>query len=172
MNIKIVNRLMFEYLDLLEDEIIEYVSQLDKKIIRWLGAHHPDNRTRKIFFQMTNVEIGEGTVINQNFVISDNYEPLLKIGRRVSISPNVTIIAAADPNNSILRKTSEYVRENLIRRDKVVIGDDSWIGANVVILPGVTIGQRAIVGAGAVVLRDIPSGSIAAGVPARVIRTL
>ena len=49
------------------------------------------------------------------------------------------------------------------------IGDDVWIGANVVIVPDVTIGAHAIVAAGAVVTRDIPEYAVAAGVPARVI---
>ena len=52
---------------------------------------------------------------------------------------------------------------------EVVIGDDVWIGDGAIILPGVHIGQGSIVGAGAVVSRDIPSGSIAVGVPAKVV---
>jgi acetyltransferase-like isoleucine patch superfamily enzyme len=51
----------------------------------------------------------------------------------------------------------------------VVIGDDAWLGAHAVVLPGVRIGEGAIVGAGAVVTRDVPAGAIVAGVPARII---
>jgi maltose O-acetyltransferase len=163
---------MFEYMKITEDEIVEHARSLDRKIIRWLATHHPDNKARKILFRLTSVEIGEDTVLNQNLVISDNYEPLVKIGCRVSISPNVTIIAASDPNNSLLRQNSVHVRDNLIKSEKVIIEDDAWIGTNVVILPGVTIGKNAIIGAGAVVVKDVPDWSIAAGVPARVIRRL
>ena len=53
---------------------------------------------------------------------------------------------------------------------KVKIGEGVWLGTHVVVLPGVTIGDGAIVGAGAVVTKDIPCYSIAAGVPAKVIR--
>lgn len=53
----------------------------------------------------------------------------------------------------------------------IVVGDDVYIGNNVIILPGVTIGSNVVIGAGAVVSRDIPDNSVAVGVPARVIKT-
>lgn len=52
----------------------------------------------------------------------------------------------------------------------VRIGSDVWVGRGSVILPGITIGDGAIIGANSVVNRDVPSGQIAAGVPARIIR--
>lgn len=52
----------------------------------------------------------------------------------------------------------------------VRIEDDCWIGANCIILPGVTIGRGAVVAGGSIVTRDVPSGSIVAGVPAKVIK--
>ena len=55
---------------------------------------------------------------------------------------------------------------------KVVIGDDVWIGAGALILPGVTVGDGAIVGAGAVVTKDVPVGETYAGVPARSIEVI
>ncbi|MBI5014766.1 MAG: acyltransferase [Deltaproteobacteria bacterium] len=53
---------------------------------------------------------------------------------------------------------------------KVTIGDDSWVAAQAVVLPGVTVGEGAIVAAGAVVTRDVPPFAVVAGVPARVVR--
>lgn len=53
----------------------------------------------------------------------------------------------------------------------IKVGDNVYIGNNVIILPGVTIGNNVIIGAGAVVSRDIPNNSVAAGVPARVVKT-
>ncbi|MNI40841.1 Chloramphenicol acetyltransferase [compost metagenome] len=53
---------------------------------------------------------------------------------------------------------------------KIVIGNDVWIGANAVILPGVTLGDGAVIGAGAVVTKDVPPYAIVGGVPAKVIR--
>lgn len=54
----------------------------------------------------------------------------------------------------------------------VVIGNDCWFGANVVVCPGVTIGDRCVIGAGSVSTRSAPSDSFAAGNPCRVIRTI
>ena len=51
----------------------------------------------------------------------------------------------------------------------VVVGDDVWLGAKVVVLPGARIGDGAVVGAGSVVTKDLPAGCIAAGTPARVV---
>jgi len=54
----------------------------------------------------------------------------------------------------------------------VVVGDNVWVGAGVTILPGVVIGSGSVIAAGAVVTRSVPPGSIAAGVPARVVRSV
>ena len=53
----------------------------------------------------------------------------------------------------------------------ITVGDDVYIGNNVIILPGVTIGNNVVIGAGAVVAKDIPDNSVAVGIPARVIKT-
>lgn len=55
---------------------------------------------------------------------------------------------------------------------KVVLGKNVWVGSHATILPGVTVGDGSIIAAGAVVTKDVPERCIAAGVPARVIKTL
>jgi acetyltransferase-like isoleucine patch superfamily enzyme len=56
-----------------------------------------------------------------------------------------------------------------VRVAPVDIGDDVWIGRGALVLPGVTIGDGAVVAAGAVVTKDVPAGSVVAGVPAKVV---
>jgi acetyltransferase-like isoleucine patch superfamily enzyme len=102
--------------------------------------------------------------------ISDSFENLVSIGERASVAQNVTIVADSAPNNSTLSGLLSV--QPLIVRAPVVLRNDCWIGACVTILPGVTIGSHAVVGAGSVVTKDVPEKTIAAGAPARVIRSI
>ena len=63
-------------------------------------------------------------------------------------------------------------RNTRLRTKPVRIGDNCWLGQNAVILKGVTIGDHCVIGANSVVTSDVPSGSVAVGNPARVIKTL
>jgi acetyltransferase-like isoleucine patch superfamily enzyme len=167
----IVNRILWCHDLIPADEIESAAAGLPQKILRSLASLHPDNRTRRTLLRMTQIEIGDDSVINVNFSITDNYKPLLKIGNRVAIASNVTIICASDPNFSTLQ-TNPYVARKLIVEKEVVIEDDVWIGAGVIILPGVTIGRGAIVGAGAVVDRCVEKQTVVVGIPIREIRSL
>lgn len=57
-------------------------------------------------------------------------------------------------------------------KSRTVVGDYSYLGFRVTVLPGIRIGSECIIGAGSVVTRNIPDGSVAAGNPARVLRSL
>lgn len=91
---------------------------------------------------------------------------LVIIGDRVQMGPNVSIFGASH-ETSILSRRKFVEFGHPIR-----IGDDCWIGGNVIILPGVTIGEGCTIGAGSVVTRDIPPFSIAVGSPCRVKKTI
>ena len=166
-----VIRLLFDYDGMTTEELIAHTRTLPRKIVRWLGTHHPDNRTRKLFFRETGVRIGAGTNVTPGLVVNDGYSGLVRIGARVSIATNVTIVADSNPNNSELGR-HPYVAAHLVKTLPVVVEDDAWLGTSCVLLPGVTVGRGAIVGAGAVVTNDVPAFAVVAGVPARVIRTL
>ncbi len=90
------------------------------------------------------------------------------IGDNVNLAQGITVTAL----NHNFADTSRRIDEQGISTNPVVIGDDVWIGANAVILPGVTIGRHVVVAAGAVVTKDVPSYCVVAGVPAKVIKEL
>lgn len=89
----------------------------------------------------------------------------ITVGDSVSLAPGVFITASDYQFVAGLPFRSQPRKE----RD-VIIGSDVWLGAQVVVTAGVSIGAGCIVGAGAVVTKDLPPGSIAVGVPARVVR--
>lgn len=111
-----------------------------------------------------NIHIGEDFFANFNLTILD--EARVDIGDHCFIGPNVSIYTACHP-------LEPGDRNDLVEwAEPVKIGHNVWIGGNVVILPGVTIGDNCTIGAGSVVTRDIPSSTLAAGNPCRVIRKL
>lgn len=89
----------------------------------------------------------------------------IELGRHVLVSPGVKIISST--NNHL---PGWEIWKNQPRSGKVVIEDNVHIGSNAVILPNVRIGEGSVIGAGAVVTKNIPAGSIAVGIPARVIQ--
>ena len=90
----------------------------------------------------------------------------ISIGKRVGIAPGVRILTSAHEEGG----RAVPVLFAPIETAPVVIEDDADIGVGAIILPGVTIGRGAIIGAGAVVNKSVPPYTIAAGVPARVLR--
>ncbi|CAD6084847.1 CatB-related O-acetyltransferase [Escherichia coli] len=68
-------------------------------------------------------------------------------------------------------RANEKVIESITESERVIIGNDVWIGVNAIVMDGVTIGDGAVIGAGAVVTKDVQPYTIVGGVPARVIRT-
>jgi acetyltransferase-like isoleucine patch superfamily enzyme len=74
------------------------------------------------------------------------------------------------PENHVFEKENIPFRFQGVTRKGITIGKNCWIGAKVTVLDGVTIGDNCVIAAGAVVTKDIPPCSVAAGVPARVLR--
>ena len=109
-----------------------------------------------------NIEVGENFYANYNLVILD-VGPV-KIGKNALLAPNVALYTAGHPVHPDSRNSGyEY-------GIGITIGDNCWLGGNVVVMPGVTIGDNCVIGAGSVVTRDIPANSIAVGNPCRAVR--
>ncbi|MBQ1826759.1 MAG: sugar O-acetyltransferase, partial [Erysipelotrichaceae bacterium] len=94
------------------------------------------------------LHLGNNVYINSNITLVDDGH--IYIGDKVMIGPNVTINTA---NHPIL---PELRARNLQYNRDVHIGENSWLGAGVIIVPGVTIGKNTVIGAGSVVTKDIP----------------
>lgn len=94
----------------------------------------------------------------------------IRIGKNVNIGAGCTIVDSDfHPVDLAARRLHEVEK---IASAAVVIEDDVWLGANVMVLKGVTVGAGSVIAAGSVVSRSIPPGVLAAGVPARVIKSL
>lgn len=88
------------------------------------------------------------------------------VGNNVLFGPNVTVSAGTHPIHPELR--SKQAQYNVSIR----IGNNVWVGASSVILPGVHIGDNSVIGAGSVVTKDIPANVVAVGNPCRVLREI
>ena len=111
-----------------------------------------------------NISIGENFYTNFNCIILDC--ALVTIGNNVLFGPGVSIYTAGHPIHHELRSQDyEFALP-------VTIGDNTWIGGNVVINPGVNIGNNSVIGSGSVVTKDIPSNVVAAGNPCNILRKI
>ncbi len=110
------------------------------------------------------IQIGDHSFINHLCSVWASPGGPITIGSNVLLGPCTSIISS---NHGVAR--GELIRNQPGRDEPISIGDDVWLGANVVVTAGVSIGNGAVVGAGAVVTTDLPAMAICAGVPARVI---
>ncbi|PMD68277.1 sugar O-acetyltransferase [Companilactobacillus nuruki] len=115
-------------------------------------------------------DYGCHTVVGDNFYA--NYECIIldiadvKIGDNVLFGPRVGLYTAGHPIDAVIRNEAfEYGKP-------ITIGNNVWVGGNVVINPGVTIGNNVVIGSGAVVTKDIPDDVIAVGNPCKVLRKI
>jgi maltose O-acetyltransferase len=140
-----------------------------RKILKMLVQFIPNHHLRVPLFRWCGYTVGEKVMIGEDLIVVENADDLtnkLFIGDRVAIAQRVTLVLAASPNRSRLRKVYRGYS------GKIVINDDAWIGAGSIILPGVTVGEGAVVGAGAVVTKDVPPFTVVVGVPARPIKRI
>jgi galactoside O-acetyltransferase len=111
--------------------------------------------------------IGSRVKLNTGVMINADCGGKIRIGNDVLIGPYAVIRAA----NHRADRIDVPIRLQGHEAGEIVIGDDVWLGAQVVVVPGVRIGRGAVVAAGSVVTHDVPDYAIVAGVPARQIGT-
>jgi acetyltransferase-like isoleucine patch superfamily enzyme len=144
--IKIVNSRIGEYVK------IDQYSVISNSILQ---DHTTIGRNCEIYQSF----VGQSSIINHNSIMMN-----AKVGNYCAISWNVTLGAKIHSTESV------SVRPTVDEKKITDIGDDVWIGANVVVTPGVHIGTGAVIGASAVVTKNMPPYSIAVGIPATVIK--
>ena len=107
--------------------------------------------------------VGTGFTRMEGVIIDPSHCWHISIGDNVVLAPRVHILA---------HDTSTKVFLNYTRVANTRIGNNVFVGAGTIILPGVTIGNNVVIGAGSIVVNDIPDDSVAAGNPARVVKSL
>lgn len=113
------------------------------------------------------ITLGEGTICN--IAVQIAAVGSVRIGAHCMLANGCVI---TDGDHRTDDPTTPVPWQGFTSRGPVVIGDNVWLGAHVVVTSGVTIGERAVIGANSVVTHDIPPFSVAAGAPAQVLRTI
>lgn len=146
------------------------VSKLIRKIRSGVAGGCFDKHGRNINIERK-ADFGKGDGIsigdNSGLGVNCHVRGPIEIGSDVMMGPNVRIITS---KHNTSRTDIPMRQQGHLPKQKVTIGSDVWIGANVIIMPGITVGNGSIIGAGAVVTKDIPEYAVVGGVPAKVIK--
>lgn len=142
------------------------MNEPDGGSIRLGNRVHIHEYTTLLTAQGGSIDIGDDTHIQPRCQFSA-VKGRISIGRRAEIAP----ACAFYPYNHGMAAERPIQDQPLTSNGGIRIGDEAWLGYGVIVLDGVKIGRGAVVAAGAVVVNDIPDMAIAAGVPARVLRS-
>lgn len=164
-----------EFMHLLSQEALRITDKLN-------NAYHTPEEIRELFSELTGKPVDASfglfppfyTDCGKNITVGKNV--FINSGCRFQDQGGITIgDGALIGHNAVLTTLNHDFspeKRSSMHPAPVVIGKNVWLGASVTVVPGVTIGDNAIIAAGAVVTKDVPAGTIAAGVPAKVIRVL
>jgi galactoside O-acetyltransferase len=112
------------------------------------------------------IVIGDNVALNFNVMINADCGGTIIIGNDVRIGPYTVMRAANHRFDAMDLPIYKQGHDS----GQIIVEDDVWLGAHVTLLPNIKIGKSSIIGAGSVVTSDIPPFSIAAGIPAKVIK--
>ena len=167
-------------------EIHRYMCDLSQEALRITaelnGSYHTPEEVRELMERLTGQPIDPTFSMFPPFYTDCGKN--LKIGKRVFINSGcrfqdqggIVIGDGALIGHNVVLATINHEFDPLRRGNNlpapIVIGKNVWIGSNATVLPGVTVGDGAVIAAGAVVTKDVPPGTVAAGVPARIVKTI
>ena len=145
-------------------------------------SYHEPEEVARLFSELTGKPVGEGFCLFPPFYT--DYGQNITVGKNVFINTSchfqdqggITLGDGTFLGNNVVLTTMNHdfdpEKRSTTYPAPIVTGKNVWIGSSVTVVPGVHIGDGAIIGAGSVVTKDIPPYTIAAGVPARVIRKI
>lgn len=140
---------------------------VQKVLHQWARVCIPPG-VRNALYRAMGVRVGHHVFIGLDTWLDDQFPELITIEDDVTISFRVTVVVHDDAKR--MDRTEAGAGEGTVAPVRLERG--CYVGAGALLLPGVTVGARAVVAAGAVVTRDVPPATVAAGVPARVIKSL
>ena len=146
---------------------------IDSYSIRWysllgvkIGKNCRISTDITVIGDYSNIELKSNAEINTGcFIIAKDK---IIIGNNSTLAYQATILTSSNPNGPYNLLSLIYKKF----RAPVIIGDNCWIGARAIILPGIKIGNSSVVAAGAVVIKDVPDFTIVAGVPAEPVKRI
>ena len=152
------------------DRLLSTIDDMPLSYRKWIASYYPDAYVRREYLKSIGVVFADdSSFVNIGFVPVPNSpgNTHVRIGKNVSVAPNVVCVTSSNANNGVEINKHLYVLKHLTREGDIIIEDESWIGANVTIFPGVTVGRCAVIGAGCVLTRDAEPFGIYAGIPGK-----
>lgn len=147
-----------------------FVSKIIRKLRSWVACGCFDKHGINVNIEK-NADFGKGNDIvigdHSGLGVNCKVRGPLEIGSNVMMGPEVRIMTS---KHNTSRTDIPMRLQGDLPKQKVTIGDDVWIGARVIIMPGITIGSGSILGAGAVVTKNVPEFAVVGGVPAKILK--
>ena len=164
------------------DEFMDEQAAASKLAFEYNQVNPMDSARRREVLEQLLGHLGEDTFVGQPITVSRG--KMISIGKNCYINGNVTFgdvvpITIGD-NTMIARNVNLLTTTHPVHPDlrkymysfPITIGNNVWIGAGAIVMPGITIGDNSVIGAGSIVTKDVPANVVAAGNPCRILREI